>query len=278
MKILVTGGCGFIGSHLANTLVEKEYEVTVLDNLASGKRERLNPKVEFNFGDIRNPSDIKKAIEGCSTVFHLAALTDLRALTEGEDRKVNFEGAENVFSIAQDTGARLIFTSSAAVYGNSETVEYAECKPLSYYGKNKLETEKICGEDSFIARLFNVYGSYGKSFVNTLCKKIPDNEEVDVYGNGSKTRDYIYVDDVVSALLLGLGQKGTYNVGTGIETSVLDLIKTVERVLEKKAKVNFAEDNKNEIRNSLADISKIRQLGWEPKTSLEKGIRKILKS
>ena len=248
MRCLVTGGCGFIGTHLVAALIEKGHEVVVLDNLTLGKKERLNSKARFILGDIRNPDDVKQAMENCKIVFHLAALTDLRTITEEMDKEVNFEGSKNIFSVAQEIGARIIFTSSAAVYGNSSALEGVECKPLSYYGKNKLEIEKLCPENSFVVRLFNVYGPCGKSFVNTLCKKIPDEEEVVVYGDGSNTRDYVYVDDVVSALLWGINQNGIYNVGTGIETTVLGLIKTVERVLGKKARIKFEKENENEIK------------------------------
>ena len=198
MRILVTGGCGFIGSHLTNTLIEKGHEVVVLDNLVSGKKERLDPKAVFIHGDIISPDDIKRAIEGCGAVFHLAALTDLRRTTDEMISKVNLVGSKNVFSAAEENNAKVIFTSSAAVYGNSRTAEDSECNPLSFYGENKLEAEKIL-LDAFIARLFNVYGPYGKSFVNTLCRRIPLDEEVTVYGDGSMTRDYIYVEDVVSS-------------------------------------------------------------------------------
>jgi len=277
MKILVTGGCGFIGTHLVNALIDKDHEVNVLDNLVSGRRERLNKKAEFIPGDIRNPDDVKKAMENCKAVFHLAALTDLRTATDEMVREVNFFGSKNVFSAAQDIGAKIVFPSSAAVYGNLAAKEERECKPLSYYGKNKLETEKLCPENSFIARLFNVYGLFGKSFVNTLCEKIPLEEEITVYGDGSKTRDYIYIEDVVDALLLGFDHSGVYNIGTGKETSVLDLIKIVERVLGKNARINFEPENENEIKNSRADINKVKKLRWEPKISLEEGIRLMLK-
>ncbi len=275
MKVLVTGGCGFIGSHLSNILVKRGYEVAVLDNLISGNRGRLDSNIEFILGDVCNQTAVKKAVNGCSVVFHLAALTDLRTATEEKIREVNFSGSKNVFSAAEENNAKVIFTSSAAVYGDSEATEEKACSPLSYYGKNKLETEELLSE-AFIARLFNVYGPYGKSFVNTLCKKIPEGKEITVYGNGSKTRDYIYVDDVVSALLLGIDNKGIFNVGSGTETSVLNLIKKVENVLGKKAVVKHAGDNKNEIRSSRADIGKIKQLGWKAVISLEEGIKKVL--
>ena len=146
----------------------------------------------------------------------------------------------------------------------------------SYTKENRKNIEKYCKENSFIARLFNVYGKYGKSFVNTLCEKIPSGKDIIVYDDGSKTRDYIHVDDVVSALLLGLEHNGIYNVGTGKETSVMDLIKVVEKMIDKKAIIRFAPENKSEIKNSRADITKIRKLGWGPKITLEEGIRRIL--
>ena len=203
MKILVTGGCGFIGSHLVNKLIGLGQNVIVLDNLSTGKKEYLNPKAEFMHGDIRKIDDVKAVIKDCNTVFHLAASTDVRADSD-EIFAINSEGSQNVFSLAEKIGAKIIFTSSAAVYGETELAkEESDCKPISLYGESKLKAEHACPKDSFILRIFNAYGSRGNSVINKFCNKISKKEPITVYGSGLQTRDYVYVSDVIEALLLG---------------------------------------------------------------------------
>ena len=271
MKILVTGGCGFIGSLLVQRLVEKNHDIVVFDKV-KGKQ-----NVKYIIGDIRNPDEVEKAIKGCEIVFHLAALTDLRNIEN--DYAVNFLGAKNVFDIAKKNNAKIVFASSAAVYGNAKLPisENSECSPISQYGKSKLKAERLLGENDLMLRFFNVYGPRGKSVINTFCKKIPKYEEITVYGTGLQTRDYVYVTDVVDALLLGLGDiSGVFNVGTGVETKLLDIIDIIHRLTKAKPFIKFEMPKENEIKRSVADITKIKQTGWAPKVSLEGGIRKIL--
>jgi UDP-glucose 4-epimerase len=165
MRILLTGGCGFIGCHLASKLLGAGNETVILDNLENSKKENLPPNAEFIKGDIRDPSDIARAMKGCEAIFHLAAVANIR----GEDRagyEVNFLGAKKIFEQAKRIGIKVIFSSSAAVYGNIAACrEDSECKPVSQYGISKLKAENFLRKempDAFIARLFNVYGSGGK--------------------------------------------------------------------------------------------------------------------
>lgn len=278
MKILVTGGAGFVGICLVDRLIELNHETVVLDNLSAGKKENVK-NAKLVVGDIRDRFDVDKAIKGCQAVFHLAAMTDAR-ISNDKVYEVNYLGSENVFNAAKENNAKVIFTSSAAVYGSgSFCMEDAECRPVNDYGKSKLKAErllvKIC-PDSFIARPFNVYGHNGNSVINKFCKKISNYEDITIFGTGMQTRDYIFVSDVIDALLLGLENKGVYNVGTGMETSLLELIDIIEKVSNSKASMKFERPNESEIMRSRSDITKIKQLGWKPKVSLEDGIRLIL--
>ncbi|MCX6818966.1 MAG: NAD-dependent epimerase/dehydratase family protein [Candidatus Aenigmarchaeota archaeon] len=277
MKILVTGGCGFIGSHLVDKLITLNHEVVVLDNLSSGKKEYLNPAAKLVVGDVRDLDDVKKSIRGCETVFHLAALTDVRSEAEETDYQVNFIGSKSVFSVAEAINAKIIFASSSAVYGNSPAKEDSKCSPISQYGRSKLKAEKACPEDSLILRLFNAYGPKGKSVINIFCKKIPKYEDITVFGTGLQTRDYIYVADVVNAMIMGLKKSGIYNVGTGLETSLLDVIEIIHQLANNKPNIKFAMPRENEVKRSKADITKIKHaLGWGPRIELVEGIRKLL--
>lgn len=281
MKILVTGGCGFIGSRLAGRLVKEGHDVVVLDNLSTGKRENLPKGAAFVKGDIRDEDIVKKAVKGCETVFHLAAVADARA-DENAVYGTNFLGAGNIFAAAGRINAKVIFTSSAAVYGNGKLPcrEDDECKPVSQYGKSKLKAENILKKrkDHFIARLFNVFGPGGSSVVNRFCGRIPEYRDITVYGNGLQTRDYVYIDDAIDALLLGIENSGRYNIGTGKETSLLHLIDSIHAASGCKPDVKFSAEKKGDIKRSRADISLIKTLGWGPKTSLQDGIGLTLES
>ena len=257
-KVLVTGGCGFIGSNLVKRLISGGYEVVVLDNLSTGVYQRLPKQAKFIKGDIED-DDTYRVIEGCTHVFHLAAKTDARAEDDSIYR-VNYLGSKKVFEAAKAVGAKIIFTSSAAVYGSAPPPhkETADCIPINQYGKSKLKAEKLLNpENSFVVRLFNVYGPEGNSVINKYCKLMPNYEDIVVYGTGMQTRDYVYVDDVVNALMLGFELNGLYNIGTGIETKVVNVIDMISNITRAKATIRF-EKPKQEIQRSKADISKIR--------------------
>lgn len=277
MRILVTGGAGFIGSHLVNRLVEMNNDVVVLDNLTTGRKENVSKKARLMFGDIRDPITVNTAMEGCEAVFHLAAITDARS-DDDATYQVNFLGSENVFKIAQNNKTKVIFTSSAAVYGESKCLEDGSCDPISQYGKSKLKAERALQKlsDAFICRIFNAYGPRSNSVVNKFCSKIPDYKEITVFGSGLQTRDFVHVNDVVNALLLGLDNTGLYNIGTGTETSVLQLIDLIHGITKSKPAMKFTPPIEGDIRRSRAEIEKIKALGWQPKLSLEDGIRSLL--
>lgn len=276
MKILVTGGAGFIGSNLVNALVNN-HEVVILDNLSNSSADRINKKATFINGDITDMDDVVKSIKGCNIVFHLAASIDVRNTDDKKDYEVNFLGSKNVFEAANEIGAKIIFSSSSAVYGNAQcpVSEEVLCNPISQYGRSKLRAEKLL-KDAFILRLFNVYGPNGNGVITKFCKKMPNYETLNVYGRGYQTRDYVYISDVIDALLLGFDNSGIYNVATGKETSVLDVIENIHKLTKCKPDVKFEMPIEGEILRSYAEISNIISLGWSPKVTLQEGINKTL--
>lgn len=277
MRVLVTGGSGFIGTHLVNRLVEQGHETVVLD-----AKPPQNRAARFVSGDIRSDEDVRIAVSGCKAVFHLAAIAQARNADEEAMYKVNYLGSKTVFDAAQKAGARIIFASSAAVYGNAPVPlkESQSVTPISYYGSTKLKAEQLLrGSDAFIARLFNVYGPLNETgVINVFCRKMMNYEEIPLIGTGRQTRDFVYVSDVVDAFLLGLEHNGTYNAATGKETSVLKIIETIERLTRYKPNIKRLPANPFDPDQSVADISKIGKLGWKPKTNLEQGIKLVLES
>jgi len=275
MKILVTGGCGFIGSSLVEQLL-KNHEVIVLDNLSNLKKET---KAKLIKGDVRNREDVEKAMHDCEFIFHLAAQIDVQESIKDPDKDydINVNGTRTVVEACKKFGAKIIFPSTAAVYGNAEVPikEDAEKKPMCPYGENKLFAEELCQEiNHFIVRPFNVYGPGGKGVIPKFCEKIMNDQEI-LITNPTSTRDYIFIDDVIDALLLGIKHNGIYNVGSGKETTLDEIVKIIEKLTGKKAKIKYGKPL-HEIERSVADITKIKKLGWKPKTSLEEGIKKTL--
>jgi UDP-glucose 4-epimerase len=283
MKILVTGGNGFVGRCLSKKLVENGHEVVILDNLSGSQKSEDAKNFQFIKGDIRDKSDVVRAMKGCEAVFHLAALTDVRNADETADYEVNFLGAKKVFEHAKEQNAKIIFTSSAAVYGDAGICkEEMECKPISQYGKSKLKAENYLRKEipeAFITRSFNIYGQGGKSVINIFCRNVPNYKPVKIFGNGMQTRDYIHVQDVIDALMLGLDHEGTYNVGTGYEASLLEVLDIIHTITRAKPEYKFELPQKQEIKRSRADISKIKtKLGWSPKIDLKTGVMKMLEA
>jgi UDP-glucose 4-epimerase len=283
LKVLVTGGAGFIGSFLVRRLIKDGHDVRILDDLSIGKLENIPDGVEFVRGSITDEKTVNKVVKDCNFVFHLAAQTDVRKSMEDPDfdNKVNFIGSRNVFLAASSAGARIIFTSSAAVYGDPEKYPVSEltrCEPISNYGKNKLLAEKECPENSFIVRLFNVYGVRGKSVINIFCRNAVDNRPLIIYGDGNQTRDYVFVYDVVDALMLGMKHTGLYNVGTAKETSLNDIVKIIREQTGKDVLKRCMPTKEGDIVRSFSDITKITKIGWKPKVDIKLGVKIILDS
>jgi UDP-glucose 4-epimerase len=303
MRALVTGGGGFIGHHLVRRLVADGYEVRVLDNFATGRRERLEGlDVSLVEGDLRSYERAQTAVRGTDVVFHLGALPSVPRsvqdpLTTGA---VNVEGTLNVLLAARDEGVRrVVFASSSSVYGASSTFPMSEEHqplPLSPYAVSKLAAENYCraftgvyGLETVSLRLFNVYGP-GQDPLSQYAAVVPrfiaafsDGTAPVVYGDGRQTRDFTYVADAVEAFLLASESPAVggevFNVSAGSETSLLELVDILSGLFDSTAEPRFEPARAGELSRSYGDPTKAsRLLGWHPKWSLTEGVRECLSS
>ncbi|WP_455242073.1 SDR family oxidoreductase [Petrachloros mirabilis] len=299
MKVLVTGGAGFIGSHLVDRLVQEGHEVIIVDNLVTGKRRNINKAARFYKLDIQSWR-LERVFrnERPNIVMHLAAQMDVRKSVEDPmfDAQVNVLGTLNVLQQAVKHGVRkVVFSSSGgAIYGEQDVFPAPEShptRPMSPYGLSKLCGEqylsyfqRASGLQMVSLRYANVYGPRqdpeGEAGVVAIfIQKMLHNEQAVINGNGRQTRDFVYVDDVVEANLAMMGQEtqGTYNVGTGLETSVNDLFRILVEHTGTTCKEVHGPAKKGEQARSCIDNSKLRlELAWEPRTGLSEGLKKTV--
>jgi UDP-glucose 4-epimerase len=290
MRAVVTGGAGFIGSHVVEALLARGDEVHVLDNLSKGKRERVAAGAELHVGDIRDPDAVFDAVRP-EAVFHLAAQADVRLSVEHPevDADVNVLGTVRILEAARRHGAKVIFSSTGgAIYGEctSPVSESADRQPLAPYG-----TSKLCGEEYLATwnrlhgtrhvslRFANVYGPrqepHGEAGVVAIFMGLlHEGGTPRIYGDGSQTRDYVFVEDAVGAMLVALDSDGgVFNIGTGVETSVLGLHDAIQRASGVTREPAFTAARLGELQRSVLDISLAeRELGWRPKHSLDQGL------
>lgn len=296
MKILVTGGAGFIGSHVADALVSRGADVLVIDNLSSGLRENINPKVRFEQVDIGDFPKLGKAFKDFKpeVIFHLAAHIDLRESFKdpAHDAQNNIIGSLNILKLMANFGTRKIIFSSTggAIYGEAKqipTPETYSAIPASPYGISKLAVEhyldvwrKLHGIEYSALRYANVYGprqgGKGEAGVTAIfAKKMVKGEPIEIFGDGKQTRDYVYASDVVAANLAALDFKGSgvFNIATGLETSVNEIFEKLSRLFDYSVAPAAAPAVKGEIPRSALDISRAKEeLGWEPKVSFDEGL------
>jgi UDP-glucose 4-epimerase len=309
MRCLVTGGAGFIGSNLVDELVARGDEVTVVDDLRTGRLSNLEGALaagaELVELDIRDAAELAAlAVEKRpETVFHLAAQIDVRKSIEDPafDASINVGGTANVLEAARAAAtARVVFVSTGgAIYGEGEGQqlplgEDAAIAPMSAYGQSKYAAEgylalyeRLHGLSSIALRLGNVYGPrqdpLGEAGVVAIfCGKVRSGGRPTVFGDGTQTRDYIYVGDVVAAALAAAGSRfsAPVNIGTGREASVLELVETLARLDGAEGfEPEFAPARAGEVQRISIDASRAeRELGWRPTTSLEQGLRLTLDS
>jgi len=299
MKVLVTGGAGFIGSHLVDRLVQEGHEVIIVDNLVTGKRRNINRAACFYKLDIQSWR-LERVFrnERPNVVMHLAAQMDVRKSVEDPmfDAQVNILGTLNVLQQAVKHGVRkVVFSSSGgAIYGEQEIYPAPEShvtRPLSPYGLSKLCGEQYLsyyqrssGLQVVSLRYANVYGPRqdpeGEAGVVAIfIQKMLNNEQAVINGNGRQTRDFVFVEDVVEANLAVMGQEtqGTYNVGTGVETSVNDLFRILIQHTGSTCKEVHGPAKKGEQARSVIDNTRMRhELSWEPKADLSEGLKKTV--
>jgi len=299
MKVLVTGGAGFIGSHIVDRLVQEGHEVVVLDNLSTGKRRNLNRAARFYKTDIQSWR-LERVFrnERPNVVMHLAAQMDVRKSVEDPvfDAQVNVLGTLNILQQTVKHGVRkVVFSSSGgAIYGEQDVFPAPEShatKPLSPYGLSKLcgeqylsYYERVGGVQVVNLRYANVYGPRqdpeGEAGVVAIfIQKLLNNEQPVINGNGRQTRDFVFVEDVVEANLAVMGQEtaGTYNVGTGVETSINDLFRILVQHTGSTCKELHGPAKKGEQARSVIDASRLRhELSWEPRMSLSDGLKRTV--
>jgi UDP-glucose 4-epimerase len=299
MKILVTGGAGFIGSHLVDRLIQEGHEVAVVDDLSTGKRRNLNRAARFYKMDVQSWR-IERVLrkERPSVLLHLAAQMDVRRSVEDPifDAQVNILGTLNVLEHAVNHGTRkVVFASSGgAIYGEQDVFPAPEqhpTRPLSPYGISKLTGEhylayyqRITGIQFVSLRYSNVYGPrqdpHGEAGVVAIfTQKMLSGEQPIINGNGRQTRDFVFVDDVVEANLAVMGKEvqGIYNVGTGQESSINELFGMLRELTKSSCKEIHGPAKKGEQTRSVVDATKLRnELGWDQKVGLREGLARTV--
>jgi UDP-glucose 4-epimerase len=298
MKVLVTGGAGFIGSHIAEYLVQRGDDVTVLDNLNTGKKDNLakiNDKINFVNGDIRDYKLLEKLVNDTSSVFHEAALASVQQSFNMKDEyfDVNVNGTENILKLGKEYGFKIVYASSSSVYGNPKKIPIKEGddrKPINPYAQTKLEGEYLAKKYSEIGvsviglRYFNVFGSrqsieYAgviKLFLEKIKQKMPPK----INGDGLQTRDFVHIDDIVKANILAMDsdiKHEFFNVGTGNSISILDLANVVINASGLSLEPIHGPELSGDVRATQGDITLIRKLlNWEPKMRLSDWLTKII--
>ncbi|MEZ0394887.1 MAG: SDR family oxidoreductase [Anaerolineales bacterium] len=297
---LVTGGAGFIGSHLVQALLAGGERVRVLDNFSTGRRENLpadNPRLEVLEGDLRQAPLLQRAVQGVEVIFHLAAFISVPASLRDPQTcfEVNAAGTATLLEAARQAGARkVVFSSSSAIYGDNDHLPLAESetpRPLSPYALSKLVGEqygrfytRIFGLPVTALRYFNVYGprqapdSPYAAAIPIFIRRLRDGQAVDIFGDGQQTRDFIFVGDVVRANLLAAETPAAdgevINICTGQETSLLDLLAALSEAGGSKPEVRFGPPRPGDIYRSAGDPHKaVRLLGFRAETTLADGLR-----
>lgn len=298
MRVLVTGGAGFIGSHLTDAFLARGDEVVVVDDLTTGRAGRLNDRSALHKVSISDAASLTAVVAAAAPdlICHLAAQIDVRASVDApaHDAQINVVGTVHILEAARDLGARVMFASSGgAIYGRDAPVPSPEDVlplPESPYGVAKYCAEqyiglynKLHGTRHSIMRLANVYGPRqdpggDAGVIPIFCGAVAAGHDPAVYGDGIQTRDYVYVADVVSAFLAAADadRPGIWNIGTGVETSVLDLVRIIAEVSGRPLHPRFSPARQGELLRSVLAVSRAAQdLGWRASTGLAEGIGSV---
>ncbi|MCD6235506.1 MAG: GDP-mannose 4,6-dehydratase, partial [Thaumarchaeota archaeon] len=305
-KVLVTGGAGFIGSHLVDYLMDRGFSVTVLDNLSSGRTENIarwigNPRFKFIRGDLLNYADLEKSLEGCGTVFHLAADPEVKRGSEKPELhyRQNVEATFRLLETIRKNGSveKLVFASSSTVYGEASQIPtpetYSPLEPISVYGASKLACEALItayahtyGFKAVILRLANIIGPRSRhgviyDFINKLLR---NPRVLEILGDGTQTKSYLHVDDCVEAMVLASERSEprveVFNIGSEDWINVKRIAEIVVEELGLEGVefkftggVDGGRGWPGDVKEMLLDISKIKRLGWKPRYNSEEAVR-----
>lgn len=302
MMFLITGGAGFIGSHIADRLLLDGHSVRILDNFSTGKRENIpdSPLVSVIEGDVAEADTVRRAMQGVDRVFHEAAIASVPE-TVGDplgSARVNYQGTLNVLESARQAGVqRVVFACSAAVYGDLPELPKQEgmpVRPLSPYAVDKLASEHACqvythlyGLEAVALRYFNVFGprqdpgSPYSGVISIFTDCIRSGRQPRIYGDGEQTRDFVYVADVVEANMRAVfsprAPGRSYNIATGSTISINELLRTLCRLQDRPFDPVWLPGREGDIRHSQADIRRaMDELDWHPEVKFEDGLRKLL--
>jgi UDP-glucose 4-epimerase len=302
-RFLVTGGCGFIGSHLCEALLAQGYGVHVLDDLSTGTLTNLAPGATLRIGSVEDPHEVAQAMEGVDGCFHLAAIASVARCT-GEwlaSHRTNLSGAIAVLDAARasawDRPIPVVYASSAAVYGAaaaSPLEEDTTPRPISAYGADKLGCElharvagQVHGVPTLGLRFFNVFGprqdpgSPYSGVISIFCDRIAEGRPVSIQGDGGQTRDFVFVEDVVAALIRGMALASpaapVLNVCTGRAISVLQLARLVAEACDTLLSTSYAPARPGDIRHSVGSTRRAREAGLPPPAPLEEGLGKVIR-
>lgn len=303
MKYLITGGAGFIGSNIAEELLNRGHQVRILDNFSTGRRENISEfleEIELIEGDLRNYHNVREAADGMDFVLHQGALPSVpRSVSDPiSTNEVNVTGTLNVLYAAKDARVkRVVFASSSSVYGNSPTLPKQEdmpAEPLSPYAVSKLAGEKYCrvfagiyGLHTVALRYFNVFGprqnpdSQYSAVIPRFIKAILHDESPVIYGDGEQSRDFTYITNTIEANILATEADcppGIFmNCAVHQRTSLNELVEAINRILGKNIKAIYTEPRAGDVKHSFADIERLKQaLGFEPPVLFEEGLRRTI--
>lgn len=297
---LVTGGCGFIGSHLCDLLIEQGHKITVLDDLSTGKKENLHPEAELFVGDIGDPNHIRKTMQNVDGCFHLAAIASVQKSNEEwiSTHKTNLTSTIQVFETAKNLGnIPVLYVSSAAIYGDNPALPLHEeslPKPLTAYGADKLACEHhgrvaslVHGVPTIGFRLFNIYGprqdpkSPYSGVISIFMDKIIEQKPITIFGDGQQTRDFVYVGDVIRYFNAGMQQLhktkspylGVFNICREQKTTILQLAETLGTIAGYTPKIVYEKSKAGDIRESQGSALKLcQQFGFKAETELKQGL------
>jgi len=296
--VLVTGGAGFVGSHLVDALVADGHHVRVLDDLSTGSLinlQSVEDKIEFIHGSILEDGLLGRAADGCRAVFHLAAIASVVEAERDPERTqaVNVGGTLKAVEACRQHGAALVFSSSAAVYGDPDELPVHEdmpLNPISRYGHQKLEGERLVSDSGVpctMFRFFNVYGprqdpaSPYSGVISLFMRSAMNLSPIYVFGDGYQTRDFVYIGDIVKAMVsaLSFAKPGSspLNLGTGLETPIRELARIIIELTGSPSILQFSEHREGDIQRSVADVALVRKmLGWQAMTNLSDGLKATL--